>query len=344
MEESKPTLEEWKALYGAALEFRKIEPWKWTRETDVFGLYNTQNGEIGYCCIMGELGEVLAMSVYLGTEGLDGYLKLQHGQIKPEDPDALYIQNCLMVSYENKSFIEKEDMRIIKKLGLLLKGRRAWPLFRSYKPGYFPWYLSRDEALYMTVALQQAKDVCLRLKENNRLVHPHPPKQNFYLTRVPEVKDGCIVWKDEWKEPAPIKKGDSLNEPVDEIRTQRIKNSINQVSAIWEIDFFFTPTPVMEKERPFFPQAIMIADHDSGFIHDMHLAQTSARWEEFIDKFLLCMEKTSVVPLEILVRKEEMAKLFKPYTTRLNIELSKVKKLQNIDNARKSMMKFLKGF
>ena len=64
--------------------------------------------------------------------------------------------------------------------------------------------------------------------------------------------------------------------------------------------------------------------------------------KEFLERFLSCMEKSSVVPLEILVRKEDAARLFEAYAARLNIKVSEVKKLQNIDNARKSMM-HLKG-
>ncbi len=344
MEESKPILNEWKALYEAAIELRKIAPWKWMRENDIFGVQNPQNGEIGYCCIMGELGEFLAMSVYLGSDGLAGYLKLQYGEIKPEDPDTLYIQDCLMVSYENKNFIEKEDMRIIKELGLQFKGRKTWPLFRNYKPGYVPWYLNRDEALYMTVVLQQAKDVCLRLKENNMLVHSHPPQKNFYLIRVPDAIEDGFVWKDEWRESAPLIKKDYSSQLVDEVRIQRIKNSVKQKPVVWEIDSFFAPTPVKEEARPFFPYAIMFADHDTGFIHDVYLAGSNKYMKEFTEHFLLCMENTAVVPIEILARKEEILMMFELYTAKLNIKLTMVKRLQNIDNARKSMMRHFKKF
>lgn len=343
MEESQPTLDEWKVLYDAAIEFRKIEPWKWVKETDIFGVQNPLTGEVGYCCIMGEMGEVLALAVYNGTEGLNGYQQIQKGQVKPEDPDSLHIQDCLIVMFEDKKFVEKEDIQLINRLGYKFKGHNAWPVFRSYKPGYFPWFLSRDEALYMTDALNQAKDVCLRLKENNQMLHA--PQKNHYLVRVSEAKDGNIIWNDEWREPAPVKIKDYSYESVDEIRIQRIKNSVKQVSAtIWEIDFFFAPTPVREDGRPFFPQAIMIADHDTGFIHDVHLAQADKCQKEFSEKFLLCMENTLVVPMEILVRKEDVAKLLEPYTSRLNIKLSKTKKLQNVDNAIKSMTRHFEGF
>ena len=94
------SLEEWKALYQAAKEFGEIKPWKWMTETDIFGIHNPATGEIGYCCIMGELGEVLAMAVYLGTAGLQGYMNIIEGLVGPDDPDSMFSQDCLMVSFE----------------------------------------------------------------------------------------------------------------------------------------------------------------------------------------------------------------------------------------------------
>lgn len=343
MKQSNPSMQEWEALYKAAIEFRKIEPWEWMRETDIFGVQNPQTGEIGYCCILGELGEVLAMAVYRGTEGLQGYLKILKGKIRPGDLDAPYIQDCLLSSFENKQFIEKEAMKIINELKLKFSGRNSWPLFRSYKPGYFPWFLNRDEVLYLTFALQQARDVCLRVNKNSKLLRP--PKRNLYLIRVPEARDGTVVWKDEWREPACMKqKRENSEEAVDEIRIQRIKKTVNPNPMLWEIDFFHTPTPVSQGARPFFPYAIMLVDHDTGFILDMYLSESDEYRREFPDKFLSCIEKTSVLPLEILVRKEEALKLLMPSTSRLNIKLSMVKKLPNIDHARREMVRHLKEF
>ncbi len=341
MKQSEPSLEHWKALYEAAVEFRKIKPWDWAKETDIFGIQNPQNGEVGYCCIMGEMGEVLAIAVYIGTKGLQGYTKIQKGQIKPGDQDSLYIQDCLMLLFEDKRFVDEEDRQIINELGFKFRGRNSWPIFRNYRPGYFPWFLSRDEALYMTAALQQAKEVCLRLRENKNLLSP--PKKKLYLTRVPETRGGVIVWRDEWREPSPFKKVKYSDEKMDEVRMQRIKKTSDPTPMIWEIDFFYTPTPVAEGERPYFPYVIMIIDHDSGFIFDMQIAKATGYRKAFLENFLSCIEKRSLIPLEILVRKEEVVNLLKPYILRLNIKLSVVKRLENIDHARREMVKHLKG-
>lgn len=342
MKKSEPSLKDWKSLYDAAIAFRNIEPWEWMKETDIFGVRNPQTGEVGYCCIMGEMGEVLAIAVYLGTEGLEGYLNIRRGQIQHDDPDSLFIQNCLMLSFENRKLVQEDDMEIINELGLKFRGKNAWPVFRRYEPGYFPWFLNRDEVLYMTNALQQATDICLRFKDDAKLFRS--PDKNQYLIRVAEEKNGRVSWKNEWRKPSlPEKKDQGFYKPVDEVRIQRLKKTVKSTHAIWEIDFFYAPTPVLEGERPFFPYAIMIIDHDTGFILDMHLAETRSYQEEFLDQFLNCIETTSVIPLEILARKEEAVKLLETYASRLNIRLSRVKKLQNIDHARREMAKHLRS-
>ena len=342
MKKSEPSLKDWKSLYDAAIAFRKIEPWEWMKETDIFGVQNPQTGEVGYCCIMGEMGEVLAIAVYLGTEGLEGYLNIRRGQIQHDDPDSLFIQNCLMLSFENRKLVQEDDREIINELGLKFRGKNAWPVFRRYEPGYFPWFLNRDEVLYMTNALQQATDICLRFKDDAKLFRS--PDKNQYLIRVAEEKNGRVFWKDEWRKPSLLEKKDQgFYKPVDEVRIQRLKKTVKSTHAIWEIDFFYAPTPVLEGERPFFPYAIMIIDHDTGFILDMHLAETRPYQEEFLDQFLNCIETTSVIPLEILARKEEAVKLLETYASRLNIRLSRVKKLQNIDHARREMAKHLRS-
>ncbi len=339
MKQDQPTPQEWRALYEAAAEFRKIEPWRWMDDSDIFGVQDPHSGEIGYCCIMGGLGEVFAMAVYLGTEGLNGYRLIQKGTVKPGDPDSLFIQNCLMASFEDREFIEEEDMAVIKALGLKFRGSNGWPLFRSYKPGYFPWFLGRDEALYLTAALQQAHYVCVRYKEDRKMLRP--ARKNHYLVRVQGTVDNATDWHDEWKEPAPAKSEPIESKPVDELRIQRIKKTAKPVQAVWEIDFFYTPTPVAEGGRPFFPYAMMICDHNSGFIYDIYLSSPRKYIAEFPTVFLSSIEKNGITPMEILVSKKEAADLLAPYALSFDIKVSSAKRLNNIDNARRGMTEFL---
>ena len=59
---------------------------------------------------------------------------------------------------------------LIKKLGLKFRGRKQWPVFRSYMPGYFPWFLTKEDALFLTTAIEQSIDVALRFKKDKDLL------------------------------------------------------------------------------------------------------------------------------------------------------------------------------
>jgi hypothetical protein len=339
MREAIPSIEQWSAIYDAAIEFQKIRSWEWMADDEIFGVQNPQTGEIGYCCVMGSLGEFFGLAIYLGTSGLNTYLKMQSGEIGADDPDLGYVQNCLVASYDDRGYLTKEDLKIIKQLGLKFRGRNAWPLFRNYKPGYYPWYLNRDEVLYLTQVLKQAKDVCLRFKEDKKLLRLS--NKNLYLVRMPEVSETGLIWRDKWLAPVPLAKDKPFEVVVDEFRIQRIKKSAKSTNLVWEVDLFFAPTPIEEKGRPYFPYTMFILDHNSGVILGLDLMHIKEYEKGVQEKFLSFIEKTLTIPSKILVRREEAFKLLEPFGTRLNFKLNMVKKLPCVDKAREGMMGFL---
>ena len=339
MNDKLPSIQEWKDLYEAAIEFKKIKPWTWMWDTDIFGVQNPVTGETGYCCVMGGAGEHFALAVYLGSEGLNGYLALQSGKNYPSLEDILSLQKLLMASFEDREYLQKEDIRLIKKLDLKFSGPDSWPLFRSYRPGCYPWYLTGEEARYLTLCLWQSIDVALRFKDDPKKLTP--PMGNRYLVRVPKKDKTGLSWRDMWMEPLPLQKGEIIVEPVDEVRLAKIKRRIPNRQGVWEVDYFYYSEPIREKEeRPFYPYITLWVDQHSGFILSYDLAEPAKCMSEFQRNFFKLAEKRKILPREILVKREETLKLLEPITSELGINLKKVKKLKMLEEAQASMRKF----
>jgi len=335
MENLSPSLKDWQDLYNTATEFKKIACWNWMYDSDVFGVQNPESGKIGYCCVLGNLGETFALAVYLGTDGLAGYLKMQSGEVLSGDVQVLHMQKCLMASFEDRKFLTKPDLQIIKELGLKFRGRNSWPLFRSYRPGYFPWYLTKDEANFLTLALQQTIEIAQRFKEDEDFLTP--PQDNLYLVRVTVGKGETLDWRNEWLEPSPLQEEEVKAKPIDEVRLERIKKAASRQQGIWEVDFFYAPTPVKEEGRPYYPQVFLWVDQRSNFILGTHLARPSEYRSEFPEKLLNLIENTNFLPKEILVEKEEAFHLLEPTAHRLGVKLTLVRTLGVMESVRAAM-------
>lgn len=340
-EKEGPSQATWRRLYEAAMAFKETACWNWMYDSDIFGVRDPLTGESGYCCILGAAGEVFGMAVYRGTEGLDVYLNLLSRQTGSFDLDFLFVQRCLMADFQDRSQLDKTDHQVIRSLGLTFRGGNAWPQFRSYIPGYFPWYLTEAEASFLAVALEQAVDVAVRFRDDPHLLDA--PDAETYLFRTAKQEKGQWVWQDEWLEPEPREEKMLSFEPLDETRVARIKERLSPSEQVWEGDFFHLESPVAEGLRPYYPRVFVWADARSRYLlgHDMN------RPDEPItplrDSLMEILEKSEIYPGEIRVRRNEAFELLAPLTTRLGIKLVKAKALPAIEVFRKAIPDYLRS-
>ena len=309
-------------------------------DSDVFGVQNPETGEMGYCCVMGALGQHLALGVYLGADGLEGYLKIRGEEVTETDPEMLFVNKCLMASFEDKNFLEESEREIIKKLGLKFEGKNGWPLFRNWWTGYFPRNLIPEEIRYLTLCFQQAKGVCLRVRETPWMLFT--PEKNHYFARLVKREKKGLKWRDGWIKPIFAAKEKEPPVLIDEDRVARIKETVSLSREIWEVDSFYSPIPVREKdERPHYPMTTLWVDHRSGFIWTFLLSSSDDYRAEMLAHTLKLFEEKKFVPAEIWIKKDETFELFKPISEKLGIKLRKREKLPSLELARIHMHKTL---
>ena len=337
--ERPPSSDEWKEAYEQAIIFKEIAPWDWMFDSNLFGVQNPVNGEVGYCCVLGALGQVFGLAVYLGDEGLGGYFEGIKRHRSRKYDDILHLKKCLLLTYEKRSYLDRPDLEVIKNLGLTFNGPNAWPFFRNYKPGYYPWYLTVEEVRYLTVCLKEANEMVLRFKARPSLFDP--PHPGSYLVRTGESLASGRVWKDAWLKPAPLKEMILMVKRFDSRRLQNITRGLSRAAMTWEVDFFYAPAVVGEKgRRPYFPTTLLFVDQHSYFILNTHMSEPDQYPVTLHEKLLETIEKARIIPQEIHVHKKDLSVYLAPLVERLGIRVRLVKKLPAVEEAHKGMLEF----
>ncbi len=156
---SEPTAQQWLDLYGAFKDFCQATPWEWVDDTYVPVIEDPAGQYRGYCVVLGGGGMQYGLAVFMGEEGLAAILALMTGSVDSESADSLYELNTVSAMLADREDLENQDRATIRELGLKYRGRGSWPLFRRTVPGYLPWFLEADEAVFLTMALRYVIDL-----------------------------------------------------------------------------------------------------------------------------------------------------------------------------------------
>ncbi len=361
-----PTEKEWKRLYEIAVKVKELAPWEWMYEDQIFGVQNPDTEEIGFVSIMGIAGEHFGLSVYLGAEGLFGFNELHYEGLEEEDDDddedmfdesddylakamKLFSIPQIQVSFENRGMLEKDDHAIIKKLGLKFRGSYNYPLFRSIVSGFLPYYITSEEARFLSCVLEQVLEVAPRVKENEKLLEDTDMDVIYesYLIRAPKNENGKILWHEEHRVILPPPDEDiSVMIPTEIM--EEIKHFPQNKNLVIEMDLFHSPTPIAEKgKRPFIPKMLMLADGQKGIILGFELLKTQEteleNFTQLVDNIFESLKKLGVRPNEIHVSSDNLFDLFRTFTQQLNIKLKQVDELEAVEAAKEGMFGFLGG-
>jgi hypothetical protein len=334
MTEKPPAPEEWRRLHEAAMRVKELAPWEWMAEDDLFGVQDPETDELGFVSVMGALGEHYSVAVYLGPQALYDFLAIEEAGSAAPAESILEVPQ-LQASFEDRNILRDEDRQIIKQLGLKFRGRNAWPMFRSYRPGYFPWYLEADEARFLAVALEQVLDVTPRFREDPALLEPGDEQ---YLVRVSRRKRKGVTWEDRVMDVPPPERP-SIRLMMDVPLLEKLKQSPQRGSRI-EMDFFMFPVPFQEEKgaRPQFSYMLLTVEAQSGFVLGTDLLKPEPTLESVWGQVPLYAVRhfasLGIVPQEVVVRSGLLFRLLESLVEELHFDLKLSRRLRMLDNAK----------
>ena len=256
----------WSELFSAADEFKHLAPWEFMDDDLLFAVEDPAGPEVGFRCILGALGEILALAVYRGDEGLKVHQMIQcdHEGGDWGIDDIFAAQNCLMAEFVDRTELEPADRNVIKSVGQKYRGAKAYPQFRSHLPGNAPWYLTEPEASFLAHCLRCATDF---VKRDPKFLDEGDDGQFFTYTRNPTRQLNPV-----WKNYTPAVVELPVATPPDEIRLRRIKSLKLVEDQAWELDQFYVRGGVInDKDRPYYCQMVAAVDEKSGFLLGMEM-------------------------------------------------------------------------
>lgn len=320
MEITKENEKLWRDLYKAAETFRRLGPWQWMYDSDIFGVKDPETGEIGYCCVMGNAKQVYALAVYTGEEGLASYWDVADGE--NSDPvTAGLSQKCLMVSFEDRDALTDKDRLQIKALGLKYRGKKQWIQFRDYSPGLFPWYITEQQARFLLHAIRQAMDVSLRFDEDRELLEDDP---NTYLIREARKTSEGLKWRDRYIPEPKIEKKEEKKTTIsiEPVVIRRMKRNLSKHNGaiLFAVSFMRQTIQEHKDERPFFPRLALWISYPSYMIINQEML--GFKFEaEFSDYFVKSLEQLNFIPGQVVVPNETTYYLLEPYAKAFGFEL-----------------------
>ncbi|MBA3685298.1 MAG: hypothetical protein H0W72_08660 [Planctomycetes bacterium] len=313
----------WHALLDAADDYRKQAPWRWMDDTQVFGVRSPVGDEIGWCVVIGSLGQNFGLVLYPGDTGWRSFRAMQERWPTPED--AGVEQRNLSVTFEERNRLSLAMRPIFKELGRRHHGPRAWPDALDANSGYIPDLMTEGDLPWMTRALRKALEVARMTEGQPHCLAPDHRGRILLAERDP---DGTEHWD---RHETPIYQRPAMRPfRFDEVRAASIARTAERIEADWFVDRV-RPFPVIIAElgtRPFFPHMLLVHDLGSDFI-------IAFRVLEDLDRDLgdeLLASATQGLPRRFLVRRQEFLGQLAPIASVLGIAVHYLPELEAVSH------------
>lgn len=332
------------AMYELAFQFGATKLWAELSDGELFAVRHT-DGAIGYCCVMGNQGEHIALADYVGEAAFQSYLRLAHAtDTQSVTPELIWAQDCLQCSFEDAEDVSdgerQEAAKYAEKHGIRLRRRKAIPQFLRYRPFCQPWRVEdKLDRVRICEALAAAKVLSELLKthdkETLRIVHldDGPERIPLFGVKNGKMTMGSVelpaMTPPEY--PAPALRND--------VTAERLRRG-RRVGAM-ECDVFLYPEPQEDEKggAPRFPFLLLCVLQDEQEILNLPPVtdyETSA--EDLVNYFAEAMAKDGRTPKEIQVRDARTAALLRELCEKAEIPLRRVEALSLLDDLEDRML------
>ena len=264
------------SLYELAFRYKKTKLWKHLFDDQIFAL-RTEGGETAFICVMGYLGEHIAISVFPEEDFPTYYSYLDaDSDIIAERHHDIFEKvigaSCFQCSFEDKDFLypdELEEARAFaKSRGIRFSGSNAFPKFSRFTPYHHPWHVtSEGDTELLAAGLEVSTALSGLLKQDPS-----------FMAKLPGIGDGTATlevplfvraeegWKAEGsvplpgRRPVPLPRGTFDNEGI--LKKIRAKRKGGAVGC--RVTWMNSPIQESPDVVPYYPAILMAVDQTAG--------------------------------------------------------------------------------
>ena len=294
-------------LYLLALDILELRPWDILDEENFVLLRDPASNETCTCTILGALGILFAVQVYVGDQNHHLLRKMVAGDVE-NHADVYAAMKGVSVEFVPTDQLTAPDREVNNALKGTGSRLELVPVFRAYRPGYHPWYLTEDEGKLLVLCLKCVLALCAEAGESGEMTDYWDEEETYpFLSSSPsEGTANFAVTVDLVRAPDPTPPQPAAA-PVDPARAEDILRRQFQRKGAVEVGHFFTLGAIGKRdERKACVRATAVCDVSTGFAYSGNVGMPEDGTGELLVRALLdAMKEGRFIPREIRVRNEE---------------------------------------
>jgi hypothetical protein len=340
--ENPPSFSLMTTLYELAGKLYQLQPWHVLDENELVLVRDPVSNEVCYCSVMGALGEVFSVHVYIGNESYRMFRKLQNDELS--DPGEFFASlRSVSVEFVSRSSLEQEDRRLLTRLGHESGRNHASPLFRAMRPGYLPWFVTDEEGRTLADCMSAVILVCRQVATRARSTYWDRADTYPMVSQV-EAAPGEPQYRIETATAAVPREAPLALARLEEQRLAWLHGRDLPVRGVMEVDYLVSPTPVGRKyERKACMHIALAVDGESGLVFNSRATDPEVTPGDALAAALLeAIQSSRALPREVRVRDRRFKASLESLSTRCGLKI-KVAALPALDEARRHLLAFLGG-
>ncbi|HDR05895.1 MAG TPA: hypothetical protein ENN84_11715 [Candidatus Marinimicrobia bacterium] len=338
-------------LYQLMEQIKNLRPWEKLYEDQLFAIKIPSRYENAFISVLGNSGLDYSICAFLGKEGLEGFYGMQDTLPMTIDhlPNPYFDFVGLTCPRVQATFIpysqmEKEDLALIRKLKLNFSKGIGYPVFLSFVPGFYPAPANCEEADILIDAIEQLIELFPSLTAPDADKNFYFCDDEKFLLRVPQVKNGKKVWKDDLYIDNMLPKVNELSYSYSEIQLHQYRKTKGKTIGDLEYVFFLAPLIIEATERAHWIFLSAFIDSDSGHIVSYENLAPLPNYDAMLKK-MPSVIMNQLMALDGMPEKvwvdHDLAKAFLSPLESIGIEIYQVEELEWLLDIYENMLDFI---